>query len=104
MPVLPKKPRARRTRRAISVRLPEDVEERLLQRITDTGLPRARAVALLVTFALDLDAELQDVEAELGWYATNRRMPVSRAIAQLTARSLGIEPVEADFASIGGTA
>ena len=102
--VLPKKPRARRGRRPISVRLPEPVEERLVARIAETGLPRAEAVSLLLTFALELDAELQDIEPELNCYASNRRMPVSRAIAQLTARSLGIETVEADFSTLVGTA
>jgi hypothetical protein len=104
MPVRPSKTRPRRGRKPISVRLPEVVEERLLGRLAETGLPRAKAVSLLVAFALELDAELQDVEPELGWYASNRRMPVSRAIAQLTARSLGIEPVESDFTALGGTA
>ena len=105
MAILPKKSRARRGRRPpISVRLPEAVEERLRARIGETGLPRAQAVSLLVSFALELDAELEDIEPELGWYAANRRMPVSRAIAQLTARSLGIEPVEADFSALSGTA
>ena len=40
----------------------------------------------------------------MGWYASNRQMPISRAIAQLTARSLGIESVEADFSALSGTA
>ena len=104
MAILPKRPRARRARRPMSIRLPEATEERLLQRIAETGLPRAQAVSLLLSFALELEAELQDIEPELGWYAANRRMPVSRAIAQLTARSLGIEPVEADFSALSGTA
>lgn len=100
----PRKSRSRRARRPISVRLPEAVEERLVQRIAETGLPRAKAVSLLLTFALDLDAELHDIEPELGCYAANRRMPVSRAVAQLAARSLGIEPVETDFYALSGTA
>jgi len=99
-----KKVRSIRSARPLAVRLPADVEERLRRRIEETGLPRAKAVTFLVTFALELDAELQDIEPELGWYAMNRRIPVSRAIVQLAARSLGIEPVETDFSSVSGTA
>src|SRR5262249_29284871 len=78
-----KKVRSIRSAGPLAVRLPADVEERLRRRIEETGLPRAKAVTFLVTFALELDAELQDIEPELGWYAMNRRIPVSRAIAQL---------------------
>jgi hypothetical protein len=99
-----KSSRSRRGGRLLRLHLPEAVEERLLLRIDATGLSREKAVTFLVAFALDLDAELQDIEPELGWYAMNRRIPVSRAIAQLAARSLGIEPVEADSSALSGTA
>ena len=104
MAVSRKKPQSKGRGRLLRLRLSETVEERLLRRIDATGLSREKAVTFLVAFALDLDAELQDIEPELGWYAMNRRIPVSRAIAQLAARSLGIEPVEADFSAVSGTA
>ena len=104
MAVRRKRPRSTAGGRLLRLRLPDTLEERLLQRIDATGLSREKAVTFLVAFALDLDAELQDIEPELGWYAMNRRIPVSRAIAQLAARSLGIEPVEPDFSTVSGTA
>jgi hypothetical protein len=104
MAVARKKARSRGGARPARLQLPEAVEERLQRRIDATGLSREKAITFLVAFALALDAELQDIEPELGWYAMNRRIPVSRAIAQLAARSLGIEPVEADFSAVSGTA
>jgi len=105
MPVLPSRPRGSRARgRTITLRLPAELEQRLRARVADSGLPRGEAIGRLLEFALELEEALQDIEPELGWYAMNRRIPVSRAIAQLAARSLGIEPVEPDFSTVSGTA
>ena len=95
VPVLPSRPRATRSRgRALSVRLSPDLEERLRERLVETGLKQGEGIAVLLDFALELEAELRDLEPELSWYAANRSVPIARAVVQLAARSLGIEPVE----------
>ncbi len=102
MPVLPIRPRTPRSRsRSVTVRLPPEVEDRLRTRMEATGLRQGEAVALLLEFALGLEAELRDLEPELSWYAANRGLPLPRAVVQLAARSLGIEPVDGDVAVAG---
>jgi hypothetical protein len=104
MPILPTTSKRGRGRgRSLTLHLPAEVEERLLDRIRQSGVPRGQAVALLLSFAMDLEAEIHDIEPELGWYAANRRIPLPRALAQLAARSLGIEPVEV-YAPVAGSA
>ncbi len=93
MPVLPSTPSKRR-RRSLSVRLPAEVEERLQARLAETGLRQGEAVARLLEFALELEAEVRDLEPELSCYASNRSLPIARALVQLAGRSLGIEPVD----------
>jgi len=104
MPVLPTRSRTRRARgKSVTVRLSAELEERLRARVESTGLRQSEAVALLLEFALDLEAELQDLEPELSWHASNRGVTVARALIQLAARSLGIEPVEV-YAPVSGHA
>ena len=104
MPVLPTRSRTRRARgKSVSVRLSAELEERLRARVEATGLRQSEAVVLLLEFALDLEAELIDLEPELSWHASNRGVPVARALIQLAARSLGIEPVEV-YAPVSGHA
>ena len=50
-----------------------------------------------------LEAEIRDLEPELSWHASNRGVPVARALVQLAGRSLGIEPVEV-YAPVSGHA
>jgi hypothetical protein len=102
MPVLPTRSRARRALgKSVTLRLSAELEERLRARVEATGLRQSEAVALLLEFALDLEAELQDLEPELSWHASNRGVPVARALIQLAARSLGIEPVDV-YAPVSG--
>ncbi|HUM09732.1 MAG TPA: hypothetical protein VLT82_02180 [Myxococcaceae bacterium] len=104
MPVLPTRPRAPRGRgKSVTVRLRPELEERLRARVQESGLPRSRAVALLLEFALQLEADLRDLEPELSCHASNRGLPVARALVQLAGRSLGIEPVEV-YAPVSGHA
>jgi len=104
MSVLPSRSHAPRRRgRSFTVRLPEDVEERLRERIRESGLKRSQAVSMLLEFALDLETEVRDLEPELSWHASNRGLPVARALVQLAGRSLGIEPVEV-YAPVSGHA
>jgi len=104
MPVLPSRSRAPRRRgKSLTVRLPPEVEERLRARVEENGLRRSEAVALLLEFALELEAEVRDLEPELSWHASNRGLPVARALVQLAGRSLGIEPVEV-YAPVSGHA
>jgi len=62
--------------------------------MAESGLRQSEVVALLVEFALVLEAEIRDLEPELSWHASNRGLPVARALVQLAGRSLGIEPVD----------
>ena len=58
MPVLPTRSRTRRARgKSVTVRLSAELEERLRARVEATGLRQSEAVALLLEFALDLEAE-----------------------------------------------
>ncbi len=104
MPVLPARPRTPRRRgKSLTVRLTPEVEETLRARIEESGLRQSQAVALLLEFALMLEAEIRDLEPELSWHASNRGVPVARALVQLAGRSLGIEPVEV-YAPVSGHA
>ena len=104
MPVLPTRARpARRKGKSITVRLSEEMEERLRERIRDSGLRQSEAVSLLLEFALELEAEVRDLEPELSWHASNRRLSIARAVVQLAGRTLGIEPVEV-YAPVSGHA
>lgn len=104
MPVLPTHPRTPRRRgKSLTVRLTPEVEEKLRARIEESGLRQSEAVARLLEFALMLEAEIRDLEPELSWNASNRGVPVARALVQLAARSLGIEPVEV-YAPVSGHA
>jgi hypothetical protein len=104
MPVLPSRSRASRRRgKSLSVRLPPEVEERLRVRVEESGLRQSEVVVLLLEFALLLEAELRDVEPELSCHASNRGLPIARALVQLAGRSLGIEPVEV-YAPVSGHA
>jgi hypothetical protein len=104
MPVLPTRSGTRKARgKSVTLRLSAELEERLRARVEATGLRQSQAMALLLEFALDLEAELQDLEPELSWHASNRQVPVARALIQLAARSLGIEPVEV-YAPVSGHA
>jgi len=103
MPVLPHRPRARARGRSVTVRLSPELEERLRARLAESGLRQSEAIGLLLAFALDLEAELRDLEPELSWHAANRGVPVGRAVVQLAARSLGIEPVEV-YVPVSGSA
>jgi hypothetical protein len=95
VPVLPSRPRGRRPRgKGLTVRLAPELEERLRERVAESGLPRSEAMGLLLEFALELESELRDLDPELSCYAANRSLPVARALVQLAGRSLGIEPVE----------
>jgi hypothetical protein len=95
MPILPKKPVTHRSRpRALTLRLPTELTARLQARARDSGVGQGPAAAVLLSFALELEEELRDIEPELGWYSANRGVPLPRALAQLAARSLGIEPVD----------
>ena len=95
LPVLPsRKPGPRGRARSVTVRLSSELEERLRERLADTGLPRSEAIGRLLEFALDLEAQLQDLEPELSCHAANRSVPIARALVQLAGRSLGIEPVD----------
>ena len=67
------------------------------------GFGSRRSVALLLEFALVLEEEIRDLEPELSWHASNRGIPVARAVVQLAGRSLGIEPVEV-YAPVSGHA
>jgi len=87
----------------VSVRLSPELEERLRERLAETGLRQGEGIAVLLDFALELEAELRDLEPELSWYAANRSVPIARAVVQLAARSLGIEPVEV-YAPLAGRA
>jgi hypothetical protein len=87
----------------VTVRLAPEVEERLRARLQESGLRRSAAVARLLEFALDLEADLQDLEPELSCHASNRGVPIARALVQLAGRSLGIEPVEV-YAPVSGHA
>jgi hypothetical protein len=69
----------------------------------ESGLRQSEVVALLVEFALVLEAEIRDLEQELSWHASNRGLPVARALVQLAGRSLGIETVEV-YAPLSGHA
>ena len=104
MPVLPNRSRGSRRRgKSLSVRLPPEVEERLRVRVEESGLRQSEVVVLLLEFALLLEAELRDVEPELSCHASNRGLPIARALVQLAGRSLGIEPVEV-YAPVSGHA
>ena len=104
MPVLPSRSRTSRRRgKSLSVRLPPDLEERLRARVEESGLRQSEVVALLLEFALVLEAEVRDLEPELSCHASNRGLPISRALVQLAGRSLGIEPVEV-YAPVSGHA
>jgi len=104
MPVLPTGPRTPRRRgKSVTVRLTPEVEEKLRARVDESGLRQSQAVALLLEFALVLETEIRDLEPELSWHASNRGVPVARALVQLAARSLGIEPVEV-YAPVSGHA
>jgi hypothetical protein len=95
MPVLPSRSRASRRRgKSLSVRLSTEVEERLRARVQESGLRQSEVVALLLEFALVLETEIRDLEPELSCHASNRGLPVARALVQLAGRSLGIEAVE----------
>ena len=94
MPVLPSRSRASRRRgKSLTVRLPPEVEERLRARVDAGGLRKSKVVSLLLELALDLEAEIRDLEPELSWHASNRGLPLARALVQLAGRSQGIEPV-----------
>jgi hypothetical protein len=71
-----------------------ELSARLNRRARESGIGRGPAAAFLLTFALELEEELRDIEPELGWYLANRRLPLPRGLAQLVARSLGVEAVE----------
>jgi len=104
MPVLPSRSRAPRRRgKSLSVRLAPEVEERLRARVEASGLRQSEVVSLLLEFALELEAEIRDLEPELSWHASNRGLPLARALVQLAGRSLGIEPVEV-YAPVSGHA
>jgi len=104
MPMLPTSPRTPRRRgKSLTVRLTPEMEEKLRARIAESGLRQSKAVALLLEFALMLEAEIRDLEPELSWHASNRGIPVARAVVQLAGRSLGIEPVEV-YAPVSGHA
>jgi hypothetical protein len=104
MPVLPTRSgRSRRRGKSLTVRLPADVEERLRVRVQESGLRQSEAVSRLLEFALELEAEVRDLEPELSCYASNRGLPIARALVQLSGRSLGIEPVEV-YAPVSGHA
>ena len=104
MPVLPSRSRRARTRgKSVTLRLSPEVEEQLRARMQETGLRQSEAVALLLEFALELEAEVRDLEPELSWHASNRGVPIARALVQLAGRSLGIEPVEV-YAPVPGHA
>ena len=104
MPVLPSKPSATRPRaRSVSLRLSPESEERLRERVRESGLRQGDAVGRLLEFALELESELRDLDPELSCYAANRNLPLARAVVQLAARSLGIEPVEV-YAPVAGHA
>jgi hypothetical protein len=103
MPVLPSRSHPRRRGKSLSVRLPPELEERLGARVDASGLRKSEVVALLLEFALELEAEVRDLEPELSWHASNRGLPLPRALVQLAGRSLGIEPVEV-YAPISGHA
>lgn len=104
MPVLPTRSRAPHRRgKSLTVRLSEEVEERLRARIRESGLKQSEAVSMLLEFALALEAEIQDLEPELSCHASNRGLPIARALVQLAGRSLGIEPVEV-YAPVSGHA
>ena len=104
MPVLPSRSRASRRRgKSLTVRLPPEVEERLRARVDAGGLRKSKVVSLLLELALDLEAEIRDLEPELSWHASNRGLPVARALVQLAGRSLGIETVEV-YAPLSGHA
>lgn len=95
MPILPKKPVTHRTHsRSLTLRLPKELTARLQARARESGVSQGAAAAVLLTFALELEEELRDIEPELGWFSANRGIPFPRALAQLAARSLGIEPVD----------
>ena len=95
VPVLPSRPHGARPRgKGVTVRLAPELEERLQARLAESGLRKGEAVGLLLEFALELEAELRDLEPELSWYSANRKVPLARALVQLAGRSLGIEPVE----------
>ncbi len=95
MPVLPTHPRAPRGRgKSVTVRLSPELEERLRARVEESGLRKSEAIARLLTFALELESDLRDLEPELSCHASNRGVPIARALVQLAGRSLGIEPVE----------
>jgi len=104
MPVLPSRSRTSRRRGIrLTVRLPPEVEERLRARVDASGLRKSEVVSFLLEFALELEAEVRDLEPELSWHASNRGLPVARALVQLAGRSLGIEPVEV-YAPVSGHA
>ena len=104
MPVLPSRSRASRRRgKSLTVRLPPEVEERLRARVDAGGLRKSKVVSLLLELALDLEAEIRDLEPELSWHASNRGLPLARALVKLAGRSLGIEPVEV-YAPVSGHA
>jgi len=104
MPVLPTKPSGARARaRSVSLRLSPENEERLRERVLESGLKQGEAVGRLLEFALELEAELRDLDPELSCHAANRNLPLARAVVQLAARSLGIEPVEV-YAPVAGHA
>jgi hypothetical protein len=87
----------------VTVRLSRELEERLRERARECGLPKSEAVALLLQFALELEADLRDLEPELSCHASNRRVSIARALVQLAGRRLGIEPVEV-YAPVSGRA
>ena len=104
MPVLPTRSgRSRRRGKGLTVRLPAEVEERLRVRVQESGLRQSEAVSRLLEFALELEAEVRDLEPELSCHASNRGLPIARALVQLAGRSLGIEPVEV-YAPVSGHA
>lgn len=104
MPVLPTRPRPPRARgKSVTLRLDPELEERLRARLVESGLRQGEGIRLLLEFALGLESELRDLEPELSCYAANRSVPIARAVVQLAARSLGIEPVEV-YAPVAGQA
>jgi hypothetical protein len=87
----------------VTVRLSPELEERLRVRLEEGGLRKSEGVAWLLEFALELESDLRDLEPELSWHASNRGLPIARALVQLAGRSLGIEPVEV-YAPVSGRA
>ncbi|HVP62931.1 MAG TPA: hypothetical protein VMT11_20415 [Myxococcaceae bacterium] len=104
MPVLPTRPRTPRGRgKSVTVRLSPELAACLRARVQESGLRQSEVVSRLLEFALELEADLRDLEPELSCHASNRALPLARALVQLAGRSLGIEPVEV-YAPVSGHA